>query len=67
MNINLKVARLKKSLTQKELAKRVGVTNKYLSQLENGISKNPSNKLMVLLANELESTVQELFFENIEK
>ncbi|MFL2134183.1 helix-turn-helix transcriptional regulator [Desemzia sp. FAM 24101] len=65
MNVNLKIARLKKQLTQKELAKRVGVTNKYLSQIENGVSNNPSNNLMIKLAKELDCTVQELFFEEV--
>ncbi|WP_035051625.1 helix-turn-helix transcriptional regulator [Carnobacterium pleistocenium] len=67
MNINLKVARVKKNLTQKDLAKKVGVTNKYLSQIENGVSNNPSNDLMIRLAKELGCSVQELFFEGVNK
>ncbi len=62
MNINLKIARIKKSLTQVELAKSVGVTSKYLSQLETGKASNPSKPLMQKIAEALDSTVQELFF-----
>ncbi len=62
MNHNLKIARIKQNLTQVELAKMVGITNKYLSQLETGKSKNPSKALMEKIARALNCTVQELFF-----
>ncbi|HCD09416.1 MAG: putative transcriptional regulator [Caldanaerobacter sp.] len=62
MNHNLKIARIKNNLTQAELAKKVGITNKYLSQLETGKSKNPSKPLMEKIAKVLNCTVQELFF-----
>ncbi|NLA85351.1 MAG: helix-turn-helix transcriptional regulator [Clostridiales bacterium] len=64
MNYNLKIARIKNNLTQAELAKKVGITNKYLSQLETGKSKNPSKPLMEKIAKCLNCTVQELFFED---
>ncbi|MDS1029177.1 helix-turn-helix transcriptional regulator [Bacillota bacterium LX-D] len=62
MSHNLKIARIKQNLTQVELAKMVGITNKYLSQLETGKSKNPSKALMEKIARTLNCTVQELFF-----
>lgn len=64
MNVNLKIARIKKGLTQKELAEKVGITNKYLSQIETGVSNNPSSMVMTNIAKELDQTVQELFFNN---
>ncbi len=67
MNLNLKIARIKKNLTQVELAERVGVTSKYLSQLETGTAKNPSKSLMEKLAEALDSTVQVLFFSENQK
>ena len=63
MNQNLKIARIKKNLTQMELAKQVGITNKYLSQIETGVSKNPSKSVMEKIARVLECSVQELFFD----
>ncbi|WP_094762475.1 helix-turn-helix transcriptional regulator [Intestinimonas massiliensis (ex Afouda et al. 2020)] len=62
MNKQLKMARIDAELTQKQLAERVGVTNKYLSQLECGVSRNPSKQVMERIAKELNKTVQELFF-----
>lgn len=62
MNKHLKMARINTELTQKELAERVGITNKYLSQLERGVSCNPSKQVMERIAKELNGTVQELFF-----
>lgn len=63
MNMNLKLARIRAELTQKELAKRVGITNKYLSQIERGVSVNPSKGIMERISKELKVPVQELFFE----
>lgn len=37
MNTNLKIARVKCGLTQKELANSVGVTSKYVSLIERKI------------------------------
>ncbi len=64
MNKNLKLARIRAELTQKELARRVGITNKYLSQIERGVSVNPSNGIMERISKELNTPVQELFFES---
>ena len=62
MNKQLKMARIDAELTQKQLAERVGITNKYLSQLECGGARNPTKQAMERIAKELNKTVQELFF-----
>lgn len=62
MNSNLRIARIRAEMTQKELAMKVGITNKYLSQIERGISVNPSKPVMERIAKELGASVQELFF-----
>lgn len=46
-------ARIKKDLTQKELAKRTGINQADISKLENG-TKNPSLKLLKKLARGLD-------------
>ena len=60
--IKLKVKRIEKGLKQKELGERVGVKYQAISDYENGRT-TPSPKVMKLLAKELDSTVQELFFD----
>lgn len=62
MRLNLKIARIKKKLTQKELADIVGVSRDYVSSLENGRAKNPSIELMKNLSKALDVSVTELFF-----
>ena len=64
MNKNLKIARIREEYTQKELAANAGITGKYLSQLERGISSNPSKPVMEKIAGALGASVQELFFED---
>lgn len=62
MNLNLKFARIRKNLTQAELAEKVGITNKYLSMLETGNATNPSKPVMQKIAEALDIPVQDLFF-----
>ena len=57
----LKIRRIEKDLSQIELAKRVGVTNQSISDYETG-RVNPSFSTMERIARELDSTVDELFF-----
>ena len=57
----VKKARLELGLSQKELAKRIGVTQSDLSKLEKGLA-NPCLKMMKRVANALET---KLDFENI--
>jgi putative transcriptional regulator len=62
VNINLKLARIKCGLKQKELASMVNVTAATISRIEQGTIKNPSISLMINLSKALEVPVQELFF-----
>lgn len=64
MNDVLKVARIRKGITQKELAVSVGVTSKYISLIESKDIK-PSPNIMQKIANCVNVSVQELFFRNI--
>jgi transcriptional regulator with XRE-family HTH domain len=56
----LKVAREKKGLTQDELAKRAKLKKPYISQLENGVRKNPSLAALQRLAKAIGVPVAEL-------
>lgn len=56
---NLKKYRLKKKMTQKQLCKTIGVSQAYLSQLENG-QRNMSMAVAVGLAQILEIGLDEL-------
>lgn len=50
----LKTKRIKKHLTELELAERIGKSESYVSKLENHPSRcNPTVKLILNLANEL--------------
>lgn len=53
-------------LTQEELAKLVGVTNVYISNIETGLKK-PSIKLAELLARELKTKWQNIYNTNASK
>ena len=64
MNDVLKVARIRKRITQKELAVSIGVTSKYISLIESKDIK-PSPNIMQKIANCVDVPVQELFFRNI--
>ena len=46
----LKQSRENASLTLREVEKRAGISNSYLSQIENSKNKNPSPKLLFSLA-----------------
>lgn len=63
--INLKIRRIQKDLSQKELAKKVGLTNQSISDFETGKS-NPSYEVMKRISKELDSSVDNLFF-NLKK
>lgn len=65
MGINLKIARIKKNLSQEELCKIAKVGRVTLSKLENG-EGNPSRELMLKLSEALDESVQELFFSDKE-
>lgn len=61
MGINLKIARIKKGLSQEEVCELARVGRVTLSKLENG-EGNPRRDLMIRLAKVLETPVEELFF-----
>ncbi|WP_288481085.1 helix-turn-helix transcriptional regulator [uncultured Clostridium sp.] len=60
---NLKFYRKNKNLTQSELEEQVGVTKDYISMIERG-KKNPGIFLAKRIALVLNSTIDEIFFEN---
>lgn len=62
---NLKAERVRKGIKQKEFAEKVGVTPQYLCLIEKG-KVEPRRDLMIKIAKELDSTVQELFFSDEE-
>ena len=60
MNIlNLKVARVKKGLTQKQLAELVGVSSSTINRIETG-NQIPKVDILLKLAEILEVSVEEL-------
>ncbi len=63
MVTKIKIKRITMGIKQKELAKAVGITPQYMMYIENGKANNPSITIMKKIADELNSSVQELFFE----
>jgi len=61
VNIKLKIKRMEKGLSQKELASIVGVTSQSISEYERG-NTNPSYENMKKISKALDAPVQELFF-----
>ena len=59
----MKLERLKKEMSQEEMAKKVGISTQYLAKLEQGKNNNPSLKVMQNIANVLNLNIQELFVE----
>ena len=59
---NVKLARIKLSITQQQLAQKVGVTRQTIGLIEKG-EYNPSLKLCIAIAKELNKTLDELFWE----
>jgi transcriptional regulator with XRE-family HTH domain len=55
----IKLIRESKGMSQIELARKANVSNIYLSNLENGIKNNPSNKLLVKIADALNVTIDD--------
>ena len=60
MGATIRRLREKRGLTQEALAKRVRVTQGYISQLEAGTKKEISARVAVRLADALDTTVAEL-------
>lgn len=61
--MNVKIARIKMGFTQKQLAKISGISNVTIGKIEQGNYNNITKSTMVKLAKALNSTVQELFFD----
>lgn len=65
--MNLKLARIKMGLTQKQLAQLVGLSNVTISHIEKGNDDTVTKATMVKIAKVLNTTVQELFFSECEE
>lgn len=64
-NIALKVARVEKNMTQKELAQAVGISRQTMNAIESG-GYNPTIKLCRKICRLLEKGLDDLFWENEE-
>ena len=62
-NMKLKLARVEKDLSQEELANLVGATRQTIGLIELG-KYNPSIKLCIKIANTLDKTLNDLFWED---
>lgn len=60
IKVKVKEFRIKRNLTQEELARRVGVRRETIVFLEQG-KYNPSLKLALNIARELKASINELF------
>lgn len=62
-NLSVKVARVQKDMTQKDLAAAVGVSRQTINAIERG-EYNPTIKLCRAICRVLEKTLDELFWED---
>ena len=62
MRNHVKITRIKSSITQEQLARKVGVTRQTIGLIEKG-EYNPSLHLCIAIAKELNKTLDELFWE----
>ena len=62
-NLSVKVARVQKDMTQKDLAAAVGVSRQTINAIEQG-EYNPTVKLCRAICRVLEKTLDELFWED---
>ena len=62
MNRSIKIARIKKDISQKELCKSIGIGVNSLVKLEKGDFSNLKYPTMIKLADALGKTPVELFF-----
>lgn len=62
MGIKLKLRRIQLGKKQKDVAKEIGISQQYLSNLENGLTNNPNIETMKKLSEVLNISVLELFF-----
>ena len=64
LNENIKRIRKSKALSQEELAIKLNVVRQTVSKWENGLSV-PDSSMLIILANELDTTVSELLGEPV--
>ncbi|WP_077617502.1 helix-turn-helix transcriptional regulator [Bacillus sinesaloumensis] len=62
MKNNVKLTRMKTTMTQEQLAKKVGVTRQTIGLIEKG-EYNPTLQLCIAIAKELNKTLDDLFWE----
>ena len=62
-NLSIKVARVQKDMTQKDLAAAVGVSRQTINAIEQG-EYNPTIKLCRAICRALGKTLDELFWED---
>ena len=62
-NLSIKVARVQKDMTQKDLAAAVGVSRQTINAIEHG-EYNPTIKLCRAICRVLGKTLDELFWED---
>ena len=62
-NLSVKVARVQKDMTHKDLAAAVGVSRQTINAIEQG-EYNPTIKLCRAICRVLEKTLDELFWED---
>ena len=63
INLSVKVARVQKDMTQKDLAAAVGVSRQTINAIEQG-EYNPTIKLCRAICRVLNKTLDELFWED---
>ncbi len=61
MGVNIKIARIRKRMSQDDLCKLISISRSTLSKLENG-EHDPKRSLMIKISETLDTPVQELFF-----
>ena len=66
LNENIKNLRKSKGLSQEELAIKLNVVRQTVSKWENGLSV-PDSNMLILLADELDTSVSVLFGENVQE
>lgn len=63
MGYKIKEARLRLKMTQEELAEKSGVSRVTISGLENGTERATSSTTLLKLARALETTVDQIFYQ----
>ena len=69
MNIGSAIIKLRKEkkVRQYILARKIGITQTYLSQVEGNIKKNPSEKILKKICDILKISFARLYFEALEE